>query len=340
MDSITQIALGASVAGVCAPAGHRRKALLLGSALGTLPDLDILIDFGGAVDNYTYHRGFSHSLFVLAPFGTLLWLALRRWWAPVRAAPGRWWSAIVLALVTHPLLDAHTAYGTQLWWPLTSPPVSWSTIFIIDPLYTLPLLVGGIAAMARPSARFAGAWLAAGLLLSSGYLGWSWVAKTRVEEDARTVLRSSGYGAAPVFSVPAPFNTLLWRVVVRTENGYLEGFDSLVAADGPIRFTRYPSDTRSLEAAGDIPAVQRLRWFTRDFLKASVREDTLVLSDLRMVQEPYYVFHHAVARWGNPHWKPIETRQLPSSVDLGFLRTVWDRIWSPPPQDVGLDVNR
>jgi len=116
--------------------------MLLGAGLGTLPDLDVFIDFGGVVENFTYHRGFSHSLFVLAPFSVVLWLLLRRWSAPVRDKPLRWLAAISLALLTHPLLDAHTAYGTQLFWPLTVPPTSWATLFIIDPLYTLPLLVG------------------------------------------------------------------------------------------------------------------------------------------------------------------------------------------------------
>ena len=82
MDSVSQAVLGASVAGIVAPAGHRRKALLIGATLGTLPDLDVFIDFGGAVRNFTYHRGFSHSLFVLTPVSILLWLALRQFWAP------------------------------------------------------------------------------------------------------------------------------------------------------------------------------------------------------------------------------------------------------------------
>ena len=138
MDSVTQAVLGAAIGGAIAPAGQRRKALLVGAALGTLPDLDVAIDYGDAVANFTFHRGFSHSLFVLPPFAVLLWLALRRWWAPVRDAPLRWLAIIGLALITHPLLDAHTAYGTQLLWPLDSPPVMWATLFIIDPIFALP----------------------------------------------------------------------------------------------------------------------------------------------------------------------------------------------------------
>jgi inner membrane protein len=122
MDSLSQAVLGASVAGAFAPSGHRGKAMLIGAGLGTLPDL-----------------GFSHSLFVLAPFSALLWLVLRHSWAPVRDEPLRWFAALSLALLTHPLIDAHTAYGTQLFWPLTVPPTSWATLFIIDPLYTMPL---------------------------------------------------------------------------------------------------------------------------------------------------------------------------------------------------------
>ena len=95
MDSVTQAALGACVTAACVPREHRRKALLAGAMLGTLPDLDVFIDFGGAVENFTYHRGFSQSLFVLAPFSLLLWWVLKQLWAPVRAAPERWLAASV-----------------------------------------------------------------------------------------------------------------------------------------------------------------------------------------------------------------------------------------------------
>ena len=122
-----------------------------------------------AVDNMTWHRGPSHSLLVLAPIAMLVWALLRRRWTPVREAPRRWLCAILLALLTHPLLDAFTVYGTQLLWPLPLRPVMWSSLFIIDPLYTLPLLVGCVAAAwlgARSAAR---TWLQAGVLLRALY---------------------------------------------------------------------------------------------------------------------------------------------------------------------------
>lgn len=327
MDSLTQAVLGASVAAVAVPAPQRRIALLAGAALGTLPDLDVLIDFGGPVRDFTFHRGFSHSLFVLVPFGLLLWLVLRAWWAPVREAPRAWLAAILLVLVTHALLDAHTAYGTQLLWPLGSPPVSWSTVFIIDPLYTVPLLLAVVLVLIKPRAGQARHWLAGALLLSTAYLGWSWIAKAQVEHEARMALADMGLADAPMFTTPTPFNTLLWRIVVMTDRGFLEGVDSLAVDDGPVRFAAFPSAVDAQRAAGDLWAVRRLAWFSRGFLKASVEQDRLILSDLRMGQEPFYVFSFAVAERGNPHWQAIEPRQLGAEPDPSLLGGIWGRIW-------------
>ena len=326
MDSITQAVLGAAVAGSCAPRGHRRKALLAGAALGTLPDLDVAIRYGDAVENFTFHRGFSHSLFVLVPFSVALWALLRRWWAPVRGAPLPWLAAISLALVTHPLLDAHTAYGTQLFWPLESPPVMWSTLFIIDPLYTLPLLVAVIAAAISPDARQSVIALVSALAISTLYLAWSWGAKLHVERQARTELERLGHVDAPLFSGPTPFNTLLWRVVVLTGDGYLEGYDLLLIDEGPIRLTAYSSDTAALAAASDVWAVARLRWFAQDFVKAEVRDQRLVVTDLRMGAEPKYVFSHAVAEYGNPHWNAIPTELLPAQFTGKDVAAILQRL--------------
>ena len=326
MDSVTQAVLGAAIGGAIAPAGQRRKALLAGAALGTLPDLDVLIDYGDAVENFTYHRGFSHSLFVLPPFALLLWLALRRWWAPVRDAPLRWLAIIGLALVTHPLLDAHTAYGTQLLWPLESPPVMWATLFIIDPLFTLPMLVAVIITAAWPARR--GNVARAALLLSTLYLGWSWMAQSIVARHTADALAERGLSGAPVFITPTPFNTLLWRIVVLTEDGYLEGFDSLLVDDGPIDFAAYTSDRQLLLEADTVRAVSRLRWFSRDFVKAGIVDDRLLITDLRMGQEPVYVFTHVVAARGNPHWEPISTELISPTIDERVLLDAWRRMWT------------
>jgi inner membrane protein len=329
MDSLTQIALGSCVAAACVPPAQRRKGALLGAALGTLPDLDVFVDYGDPVANFTMHRGFSHSLMVLLLIGFVIWAILRQTWTPVREAPRRWLAAILLALFTHPLLDAHTAYGTQLFWPSDWTPASWATLFIIDPLYTLPLLAGMVAVLIRPASRSAGRWLAAGLICSTLYLGWSWTAKAIVTANARQSLESLGLAHADLFVTPTPLNTLLWRVVARTEGGHFEGVDSVVVDDGAIEFTFHPSDDAALARASEVPAVERLHWFAGGFVNAATDGDTLILSDLRMGQHPNYVFRHAVARRGNPHWHPIEPQRLSTTLRTRDLAAIWQRIWSP-----------
>lgn len=333
MDSLSQAVLGASVAGVCAPPGHRGKAMLLGAGLGTLPDLDVFIDFGGAIENFTYHRGFSHSLFVLAPLSVLIWFLLRRWWAPVREDPLRWLAAVSLALLTHPLLDAHTAYGTQLFWPLTVPPTAWATLFIIDPLYTLPLLLGVLAATFRRNVRGVG--LHIGLVVSTLYIGWSWMAQTIVTRHVEDGLASMHVQDAQVFLTPTPLNTLLWRVVVIAGDSHLEGFDSVLIDEGTMRFTSYDLGANRIEEAGDLWSVQRLHWFAQGFIKARVDNDKLVISDLRMGQEPYYVFSHVVAARGNPHWREISAELIPITFGERALAETWDRIWHDDQRDTG-----
>lgn len=323
MDSLTQIALGASVAAICVKPEHRRKAALIGATLGTLPDLDVLIDYGDAVSNFTYHRGFSHSLFVLTPFAVAVWWLLKQFFRPVKESPRRWFYAVLLALATHPLLDAHTVYGTQLLWPIPTPPVMWSTLFIIDPLYTVPLLVGMIAILARPTVRFASRALATGLVLSTLYIGWSWTAKSMVERKVEASLAST---EGRVLTTPAPFNTLVWRILVVKGDTYLEGYHSVLAPNRPIKFTEHDKNVTLLEAAKHLAAVDRLQWFSHGFIKGSMRDDYLVITDLRMGVEGSYVFNHAVANNRDNALEAIISRQLPASFSSEDVVALWEQI--------------
>jgi len=336
MDSLTQIVLGASVAALAVPGPHRRKAIAVGAALGTFPDLDVIPLAMMDLDPVRYmvwHRGITHSFLFLAVFGAGLWWGLSRVWTPVRENPRAWLWAIQLALLTHPLLDAFTVYGTQLWWPLPVHPTMWSSVFIIDPLYTLPLLVGVIATLAGGARAWVRSFLLAGVVLSSAYIGWSLVAKAIVERAVSQTLADTPLHDAPRFSVPMPFNTLLWRVVVMTPEGYLEGQYSVVADRGPVRFDAHPSDVEALHEVGGFDAVQRLQWFNRGFMRAREQDGRLVLSDLRMGLEPHYTFNFAVAERVDGAWVEIEPEQIRwRRGDVGGqLAAMWQRIWSAEP---------
>ena len=142
MDSLTQIVLGASVAEAALGKKIGNKAIFLGAIAGTIPDLDIVMRF--FVDDLTasvMHRGFSHSLifpFIVAP---ILGVLAKKIYSNLEdVSQFDWNKMFFLALLTHPLLDAQTTWGTQLFWPFHWR-VAIENIFIIDPIYTLPFLI-------------------------------------------------------------------------------------------------------------------------------------------------------------------------------------------------------
>ncbi|MEO6519267.1 MAG: metal-dependent hydrolase [Pseudoxanthomonas sp.] len=341
MDSITHLFLGGAIVAAIVPARNRRAALLAGAALNTLPDLDSLfikLFTDDPVSLMTVHRSFSHSLFVLPFLGWLIWWLFMRRGGRVSESPRRWFWAIQLALLTHPLLDAFTVYGTQLLWPLHSPPAMWSSLFIIDPIYTVWMLLGCVIAWFERERLLAQRALLAGLALSTAYLGWSLLAKSLVDRQADRDLAAMGLSGAPRFSVPMPLNTLLWRVVAMTPDGYVIGDRSLVADRGAIRFEGYKSNVQALAEARDIPAVQQLAWFNHGFMRARVVGDELVLSDLRMGLEPDYNFSFIVAEHQDDGWQAIPPRQPGAAyrapVAPGKLKqalaALWHRIWHEP----------
>jgi len=209
--------------------------------------------------------------------------------------------------------------------------VMWSSVFIIDPLYTIWLLAACIAAWWLRERIAAQRVLLAGLVLSSAYLAWSLLAKVAVDREAGRALAAIGLADAPRFSVPMPFNTVLWRVVAMTPQGFVEGERSLLADSGPMVFRGYRSNLEALRAAQGIAAVQRLDWFNHGFQKAQVRDGVLVLSDLRMGAEPDYTFNFAVAERDGNAWRAIPPEQLrwPWQATRR-LTAMWERIWTQP----------
>jgi len=300
MDSLTQAVLGGAVG--AASGGRRlgrrlgRRAAAWGAALGTLPDLDILaypwLDTAGEL---IVHRGVTHGLAFSVVAGPALgWLIARieRWRLRARpdVEPGSWrgWTVVaVLALVTHPLLDVFTVYGTQLLAPFSRRPFAVGSVFIIDLFYTLPLLAGLVAAVVRRSPR----WAVVGLVVSTAYLAWGAGAQAVVAARAARTLPD----AERLLVTPMPLQSLYWRVEAERD-GAVETFTHALVRpdtlwpDGPaVPLAVFPP---SVEATR---GVQTLRWFSRGWL---VRPEDAgdVVADARFGRGPdgAYVFRWAV----------------------------------------------
>jgi inner membrane protein len=326
MDSITQAALGASLAGAVAGKTLGRSVLLTGAVLGTLPDLDVVIDYGTAVANFTQHRGFSHSLFILAPLAVVLtWLLWR--WKP-QLSFQRWLALTGLILITHPLLDSFTTYGTQLFWPI-GPPVAISSIFIIDPLYTLPLLAGCLFFLARPPAKSA---VIAGLAVSTLYLGWSLIAQQVITQRVQPVLAEAGLDVPDLLVQPMPFNTLLWRATALQGDQRVEIITGFLDGDNPLNLEYFPRRTDLQEAVSDLPEAQRLEWFTRGFLAYDQVGDRIMATDIRLGIPGAHPFTFVLATRNGSGINPTASFRTPRpDVNTEALGLLWSRMTGETP---------
>ena len=308
MDSLTQIVLGASVSGAVGIKPFGRKVLITGALLGTLPDLDVLLTYQTAIEDFTLHRGFSHSLLVLSLFSVFLyWLIL--YFKPALSAHKKsLFLVIFLPLITHPLLDAFTTYGTQLLWPLDIQPTSWSSIFIIDPLYTLPLMFAVIGLWFREKTlkwqkinRIMLAFSCTYLILGQVQF---WNIKQKLTHDP---IAKSGH----LFIAPTPFNTRVWQVLSYHDDTYYVSFTTALN-DQPLSWQTYETG-RSLINGFDSAELQRLEWFSGGLLRFTEQNDQLIATDLRIGLTDYYPFSFSIAEDKN-NWQEIKSNKMPEPV--------------------------
>ncbi len=354
MDSVSQFALGAAIGEAVLGRSLGRKAILLGGLIGTLPDMDVLVHYADAVESFTYHRSWSHSLITLTalslPLAWLMhrfyphkWLATKPNTAQSNLSPSyaRWLLSVWLILFTHPILDGFTVYGTQLLWPMPAKPIAWGSIFIIDPLYTLPLLIAIAIALRHRAVAQKAAMM--GLAFSCAYLALTLYSQQHAREIAIASLDKQSLTTNNVLIAPAPFS-LLWRVVSMDEDNYHEGFYSLLDQNKNIRFASFKNNRKIIDESIEHWPVSRLDWFTGQMISASVADEKLVINDLRMGMEASFIFRFAVGEWRNNQLEPTISTLLPIELDNARMRKVVSRMFDEtvdlfpkPMHDKGLE---
>ncbi len=331
MDSLTQIVLGAAVGEVVLGKKVGNKAMLFGAIAGTIPDLDVLARY--VMDTVTateWHRGFSHSIFfsiVFAPiFGWLIWKL-----NPKSEATWNEWSWLMFwGLFTHPLLDIFTTWGTQLFWPF-SIRLAFQSIFVIDPLYTVPFLVFLVLALFQQrTASKRLKFTKLGLTISSSYLILTLVLKGFAYHQFVTALEREGIAYQQLNTRPSPFNTILWSANVATKESYLIAEYSFFDTS-PITFTSYPKNHGLL---GDLAAndkIKRLISITQGWYTITEKDGQRYLNDLRFglisidAKESQFAFSYRIVEKGDevlveetPKFKRDAAR---------LMASLWSRMW-------------
>ncbi len=346
MDPFSQAALGAVVAQAAAHRTLGYRAAVYGAAAGALPDIDVFFTVGGDfIDQLVSHRGITHSLFfapVVGPvLGWLIWQRERKK-TPVQRRSldlnqrSAWIIAITLALLSHPLLDTLTSYGTQLLLPFTDARFAINAMPIIDPVYTLllgfGLLIAWLPALRQrlPASRVA----AATLLISCAYLSYGWHQGIRAEQAAGDQLARAGIQADRLAAFPTIFQVHLRRVVARSENVDRVGFYSTWAPCAIDWYTAPREDRNELiDPFLETRAGRVFDWFSMGWAHYTLNPLAygyqLIASDLRygFDNDPLtsvFTLNEEIDAQGIPAESVTAGRTLPADTDGIFERLIAD----------------
>ena len=286
MDPLSQGTVGAAFAQSTANKNNIFKIGIIGFLAGLAPDLDVLIrSSNDPILFLEYHRQFTHSLFFI-PFGSLIVALLI--FPLVKRSMGfkTVYLASLLGYATHGLLDACTSYGTQLFWPFSNERVTWNNISIIDPLFTIPILIfvgTAIKTRKRLFSFFAIGW--ATFYLSLGFVQYERTLSTAIE-----LAHSRGHNAERLTLKPSFGNLILWKSIYQHEEKfYVDAIrtvrSSTWCSGENIRMFDYQQHLPDLdEDSQQKKDIERFRWFSQDYL--GFDEEKNLVTDVRYSMIP------------------------------------------------------
>lgn len=283
MDPITHVLLGASLGYAAFGKKLGRTAATSAGLAAFAPDADIFIR--SATDPLValeYHRGFTHAL-AFTPVGAAIvasvWILRRRW----RPQAVTIWLCCLLAYVSHCLLDAATSYGTQLLWPFSTARAGWDLISIIDPIFTLALLVGLVLALVWKRVQVA----MGALVVAALYLGLGGVQHARAAAAQSQLAQRRGHTIERCEVMPTLANNLVWRALyVHDGNIYSDRirvgwFSGAAVVEGwSLPLVTEAELTEAERQRNQRRSFERFSWFSEGWVARKPGDDS-VLGDMR-----------------------------------------------------------
>jgi len=282
MDSLTQIFLGAAVGEAALGKKVGNKAMLWGAIAGTIPDLDVVNKlFFDSVTANELHRGFSHSIVFSLIFAPIFGWLIFKLYKGKKASWKGWTQLMFWGLFTHPLLDMHTSWGTQLLWPLEYK-FSYNNIFVVDPMYTVPFLFFLIFAMIQKRGTVKRERLnRMGLIVSSAYMLLTIVFKGITYFVFKENFKKQEVNYIAMETKPTPLNSILWTANVETKDSFLIGYYSLLDKDKNIAWRSFEKDHDLLGVYKTDPLIKRLATLSHDWYTIEEKDGVLYFNDLR-----------------------------------------------------------
>ncbi len=253
----------------------------------------------------------------------------------VNVAYKEWYWLFFWSLLTHPILDCFTAYGTQLYLPFTNTRVAWSTISVADPIYTTPFLVCLIAAsfFARNTRRRAILnWL--GIGLSSAYLLFTVFNKMHVNSVFEDSFAANNIKINRYVTNPVIFNNVLWQGVAESDTAYYYGTYSIFDSQEAVTDIKMlPKNHELLKGIENEKDIETLKWFSDGYYNVFENgAGKFQFNDLRYGSmgeftgnERQYVFRFDIEKTEDG-LKVGQTRDDPREISDEVFAALWERI--------------
>lgn len=282
MDVLSQAVLGSSLSqSFTNDKPKQLTALFIGALAGMAPDLDILIRSSeDPLLFLEFHRQFTHSL-IFIPFGALICALLFYLFVKNKLSFSQIYLFSFLGFSTHGLLDACTSYGTQLFWPFSNQRVSWNIVSIVDPLFTIPILIGVILAVYKKPFFARITFIYAVIFLTFGQ-----VQKQRAVDSIEDLVKQRGHQTERVLVKPSFGNRHVWKLIYEYDGRYYVDAVKLlwnknIIVGTSIAKLNVNRDFQWLDATHQqTKDIERFRWFSADFLAVDSK-DKNVIFDVR-----------------------------------------------------------
>ena len=268
MDPISQGTVGAALAQSTANKNNIIKIGIIGFLAGLAPDLDVFIRSStDPMLSLEYHRQFTHSLFFI-PFGALIVTLVIFPLVKKSLSLKTVYVASFFGYTTHGFLDACTSYGTLLFWPFSNERVTWNNISVVDPIFTIPVLV--LVATAIITRKLLFSFFAIGWM--TFYLLLGFVQYERAFLVANDLAHSRGHTPERLTLKPSFGNLILWKSIYQyEENFYVDAIRTALSSTWclgeSIRMFDYQYHLPNLDIdSQQRKDIERFRWFSQDYL--------------------------------------------------------------------------
>jgi len=212
-----------------------------------------------------------------------------------------------IELFTHLFIDSFNAYGTGLFEPFSHYRVSFDTMFVADPLFSIWPFAALVALMVlKTGDRKRKTWAVAALALCGIYLLLGIVFKLVIDKDVNEDISNKRMVITRHFTTPTPLNNLLWYVVAECDSGYYIGYRSVFDKKPAIDYHFARRNDSLLSLCEHKDDVARLVRFSKGYYTINNQHDTLIFNDLRFGEiagweepKPDFVFHYYLQYPGN-----------------------------------------